>query len=313
MVYKKIKTYKKGYFDVGDGHHIYYELSGNPQGKPVLFVHGGPGAGFIDQDKQFFNPNIFNIITFDQRGAGRSKPFASLDNNTTTLLVNDMRKLLTMLHIDRVFLFGGSWGSTLSLVYAVRHPETVSGMVIRGVFLGTNEENNYFTYDARKVFPEAWEKMASLVPEGYKKRIPEYYYKMMKSKDSKVRKKFTLAWVTYEFSISKLKYSESEMKKLLRKIKYEAFSIIELHYLVNQCFIPKDYILRNVEKLKGIPVSIVHGRYDHVASPFSAYTLHKKLPDSSLYYTLAGHSSYDIDTRKRLVKEMDKLGRRDLI
>jgi len=313
MVYKKIKTYKKGFLDVGEGHSIYYELSGNPYGKPVLFVHGGPGAGFFYQDKQFFNPNIFNIITFDQRGAGRSKPFASLDNNTTTLLVDDIKKLLTMLHIDRVFLFGGSWGSTLSLVYAIRNPDMVAAMVLRGIFLGSKEEEDYMIYGAKHVFPEAWEKMASLVPESHKKKILEFFYEMLLSQDSQIRSKFAKAWETYEMSISKLKYSKREVNKFLRLIKYEASARIELHYIVNQCFIPKDYILRNVDKLKGIPISIVHGRYDHVASPFSAYTLHNKLTDSSLYYTLAGHSSHDTDTRKRLVKEMDKLGELNLI
>jgi len=313
MVYKKIKTYKKGFLDVGEGHSIYYELSGNPDGKPVLFVHGGPGAGFFDQDKQFFNPNIFNIITFDQRGAGRSKPFASLDNNNTSLLVNDMKKLLTMLHIDKVFLFGGSWGSTLSLVYAIRNPGMVAAMVLRGIFLGSKEEADYVFYGARHVFPEAWETMARLVPDSHKKRILEFFYEMVISQDARIRSKFSRAWETYEMSISKLRYSKREVNEFLQLIKYEASARIELHYLVNQCFIPKDHILKNVEKLRDIPISIVHGRYDHVASPFSAYTLHKKLTDSNLYYTLAGHSSYDTDTRKRLVKEMDKLGGFNLI
>jgi proline iminopeptidase len=313
MVYKKIKNYKKGFLDVGEDHSIYYEMSGNPDGKPVLFIHGGPGAGFFDQDKQFFNPKIFNIITFDQRGAGRSKPFASLDNNTTNLLVNDINKLLTMLDINRVFLFGGSWGSTLSLVYAIRNPDRVTAMVLRGIFLASKEEEEYMFYGARHVFPEVWETMARLVPDSHKKRILEFFYEMVLSQDAQIRSKFTRAWETYEISISKLKYSKRVVNNFLKMIKYEASARIELHYLVNQCFIPKDYILRNAEKLKGIPVSIIHGRYDHVASPFSAYRLHKKLPDSSLYYTLAGHSAYDTDTTKRLVKEMDKLGVSSLI
>lgn len=313
MVYKKIKTYKKGFLDVGGGHSIYYELSGNPSGKPVLFVHGGPGAGSFDEDKQFFNPKIFNIITFDQRGAGRSKPFASLDNNTTNQLVNDIKKLLTMLHIDRIILFGGSWGSTLSLIYAISNPSTVIAMVLRGIFLGSKEEEDYMFYGARYVFPEVWETMNRLVPKSHKKKILEFFYEMVLSQDSRISSKYARAYETYEISISKLKYSKRMVNKFLQLIKYEASARIELHYLVNQCFIPKDYILKNVDKLKGIPVSIVHGRYDLVTPPYSAYKLHKKLPDSSLYYTLAGHSSYDTDTSKRLVKEMDKLGGLNLI
>ena len=306
MPYTKIKTYKKDYLKVDNDHKIYYELSGNPKGKPVLFVHGGPGVGFMEEDKRYFNPKHFNIITFDQRGAGRSEPFASIKNNTTFKLVNDIKKLLNLLKIDKVYLFGGSWGSTLSLIYAIKYPETVAGMVIRGIFFGSEAENHFFLYEAQNIFPEAWEKMASLVPANHKTRIPEYYYKMMKSKNKKIRKKFTLAWAIYELSISKLKTSEIEVKQLLKKFRFEAFPTIEIHYLTNHCFLPKDYILKNIYKLKDIPISIVHGRYDHVARPLNAYKLHKKLPKSKLYYTFAGHSAFEEETEKRLVKEMDK-------
>jgi proline iminopeptidase len=307
MAYNKIKTYEKGYLKIDKEHEIYYELSGNPEGKPVLFVHGGPGGGFLEEDKRFFNPKYFNIITFDQRGAGRSKPYASIKNNTTFDLVNDIKKIIDSLKIKKVILFGGSWGSTLSLVYAIKHPETVTGMVLRGIFFGSEAENHFFLYEARNIYPEAWEKMANLVPKSNQKKIPEYYYDMMKYDDKKIRKKFTLAWAIYELSISKLKSSENEVKQLLKKFKFEAFSIIELHYLTNHCFLPKDYIMKNIHIIKGIPVSIVHGRYDHVARPLNAYQLHKKLPKSRLYFTFAGHSAFEKETEMRLVKEMDKL------
>ena len=307
MTYKKIKTYKKGFLKVYKEHEIYYELSGNPKGKPVLFVHGGPGGGFLEEDKRYFNPKFFNIIHFDQRGAGRSKPFASIKNNTTFDLVNDIKKLIDFLKIKKVILFGGSWGSTLSLVYAIKHPETVSSMVLRGIFFGSEAENHFFVYEAQNIFPETWEKMTSLLPKIHQKKIPEYYYKMMKSEDKKIRKKFTLAWALYELSISKLKSSESKVKESLKKFKFESFSIIELHYLTNHCFLPKDYILKNIHRIKDIPVSIVHGQYDHVARPLNAYQLHKKLPKSKLYFTFAGHSAFEKETENRLVKEMDKL------
>lgn len=307
MVYKKIKTYKKGYLKVNKEYEIYYELSGNPLGKPVLFVHGGPGGGFLEEDKRYFNPQFFNIIHFDQRGAGRSKPFASISNNTTFDLVNDMKKLLDFLKIKKVILFGGSWGSTLSLVYAIKHPETVSYMVLRGIFFGSEAENHFFVYESQNTFPESWEKMANLVPKIHRNKIPEYYYKMMKSKDKKISKKYTLAWAIYELSISKLQSSENEIKRFLKKFKFESFSIIELHYLRNQCFLSKDYILKNIYRIKDIPISIVHGRYDHVARPFNAYQLYKKLPKSKLYFTFAGHSAFEKETEERLVKEMDKL------
>lgn len=309
MVYKNIKTYSNGYLDSGEGHSIYYELSGNPKGKPVLFVHGGPGAGFREEDKRFFNPKIFNVITFDQRGSGRSKPFASLKKNETSFLVEDMRKLLKSLEIEKVILFGGSWGSTLSLVYAIKYPETVKAMVLRGISLGGKDDNNYLIYKAKRHFPDAWSKMLELVPFIYRKKVIKYYYKMMNSKNKDTIEKYTMAWARYEFSISSLSPSEKKIKDILKNIRHEAFSLIELHYLINNCFLPKDYILKNSGKIEKIPASIIHGRYDCVCDPLSAYYLHKKLKNSTLIYTTAGHSASDRENEEALVKEMDKLGK----
>ena len=308
MIYAKIRTYRKGYLDVGDGHKLYYELSGNRRGKPILFVHGGPGGGFTKKDKRFFNPKKFNIITFDQRGSGKSKPFASLKNNTTFKLVKDMKKLLDFLGIKKTYVFGGSWGSTLSLVYAIKYPETVLGMVIRGIFLGDKEENDYFVYGARGLYPEAWERMASLVTSKNRNDIIGYYLKKMMSMDREVRKKYALEWARYEFSVSSLKYSEKKVRGLLKTIRYEAFSIIELYYLKSNCFLPRNYILKNVSKFR-FPVSIVHGRYDAVCKPESAYELNKRIKGSKLYFTLAGHSASDPENEKRLVKEMDRFSK----
>jgi proline iminopeptidase len=306
MAFKNIKIYDKGYLDVGKGHSIYYELSGNPKGKPVLFVHGGPGGGFSSNDKRYFNPKLFNIITFDQRGSGKSKPFASIKNNITNDLVDDIKKLLDFFGIKKAYLFGGSWGSTLCLVYAIKYPETVLGMVIRGIFLGTKEENDYFVYDARSSFPEEWEKMISLVPNKNRNNILKYYYKMMRSKNKNIRNKYRLAWATYEFSVSKLIFSEKKLKEIFKEINFESFSLIELHYLVNNCFLPKHYILKNAYKLNGISTVIVQGRYDNVCNPYMAYLLHKRIPKSKLYYTLAGHASSDPETEKVLIREINR-------
>ena len=310
MTYKP-KTYQRGYLDVGEGHKLYYELCGNPKGKPVLFMHGGPGGGFREKDKRFFNPKKFNIIMFDQRGSGKSKPFASLKNNTTQKLVRDIKKLLSHLNIKKTFLFGGSWGSTLSLVYAINYPETVAGIILRGIFLASKKENDYFTYESRNIFPEAWEKMTSIVPEKYlkNKRNEEYYYKMIRSKNKETRKKFTHAWAEFEFSVSSLKYSKKQVEKWLKEIKFEAFASIELHYLTHLCFLPKNYILKNAHKLNKIPISIIHGRYDCVCSPLAAYALHKRIKGSKLFFTFGGHSSSDPDTKNILNKEMNKLSR----
>src|SRR3989344_5899388 len=307
MVYHNIKTYKKGYLDVGNGHSIYYELSGNPKGKPVLFVHGGPGGGFSWHDKRFFDPKLFNIITFDQRGSGRSKPSGSIKNNGTHNLVEDIKKLLDFLRIKKTYLFGGSWGSTLSLVYAIKYPETVMGMVIRGIYLGTKEENDYFVYDARSSFPDKWENMIKLVPEG---RNPlKHYFNMTRSGDRKTSRKYKLAWCTYEFSVSKLVFTEQKLKEILKEINFESFSLIELHYLTNNCFLPKDYILKNACRLDNIPTVIIQGRYDNVCDPYMAYILHKNINNSKLHYTLSGHSASDPETEKLLTREINKLGR----
>lgn len=309
MAFNNLKTYGKGYLDVGDGHSIYYELSGNPNGKPVLFVHGGPGGGFSEKDKRYFHPKLFNIITFDQRGSGKSKPFASIKNNRTDNLVKDIKKLLDFLGIKKTYLFGGSWGSTLCLVYAIKYPETILGMVIRGIFLGTREENDYFVYDARSSFPEEWEKMVELVPKKHRKNIMRYYYKMMMSKDKNTENKYRLAWATYEFSVSKLIFSEKKLKEIFKEVNFKSFSLIELHYLVNNCFLPKDYILKNARRLNGISTVIIQGRYDNVCNPYMAHLLHKRIPKSKLYYTLAGHASSDPETEKLLIKEINRLGR----
>jgi len=171
MVYKGIRLYDKGYLDVGDGHSLYYELSGNPKGKAVLFVHGGPGGGLRRRQRRFFNPKKFNVIMFDQRGAGKSTPFASIKNNTTFKLVSDMRKLLKHLDISKVILFGGSWGSTLSLVYAIKHPKTVMGMVISGIYLPSKRDVDYFVSNAEDRVPSEWNRLVSIVPAKFRRDI----------------------------------------------------------------------------------------------------------------------------------------------
>ncbi|NCO11315.1 prolyl aminopeptidase [Candidatus Pacearchaeota archaeon CG_4_9_14_0_2_um_filter_39_13] len=305
----KPKKYFSGYLDVGSGHEIYYELSGNKKGKPILFLHGGPGGGFSQKDKRFFNPKKFNMIHFDQRGSGKSRPFASLKDNTTFNLVGDIKKLLNHLKIKKTLIFGGSWGSTLALVYAIRYPETVAGMVIRGIYLPSKEENEYFTYGAKNHFPEQWKKLSSLVPEKIiiKRQIENYYYKKILSGNHEEKIKYSKAWAEYEFSISKLVYSKKKVEEVMKEVKTEAFSAIELHYLTHSCFMPKDYILKNAHKIKQIPASIIHGRYDCVCRPLSAYKLHKLLPKSSLIFTTAGHGTSEKETQDALIKETNKL------
>ncbi|HLD97402.1 MAG TPA: prolyl aminopeptidase [Candidatus Nanoarchaeia archaeon] len=309
-LFPKIKPYRHGYLDVGDGHNLYYELCGNPNGKPVLYLHGGPGAGCTPNSRRFFNPKKWNIILFDQRGAGRSKPFASLHANNTWKLVSDIRKLLQFLKLNRVFLFGGSWGSTLSLLYAIKFPETVTGMVLRGVFLGRKEDIRY-TYGggAQHFFPDLWERFSSKVPAGSRNDIIGYYARQMKSPDRKRRDKFAFEFAYYEVSIIRLKMTHKDVMKDLGSFSYKSMGIIEATYMEKNCFLPKDYIPKNLGRLRKIPVSIVQGRYDVICPPYQAWLLHRSLPKSRLFFVTAGHGSSEPEIQGKLVEEMSRMAK----
>jgi proline iminopeptidase len=304
------KPYKKGYLQVSDGYKIYYHLYGNPKGKPVLFLHGGPGAGTEPKDARFFNPRIYNAILFDQRGAGKSKPFASIKNNTTWKLIEDINILLRHLGIKRVFLFGGSWGSTLALVYAIKYPNRVTGMLLRGVFLCDKEDSDYYLKGGTAThFPDVWERFLNNVPRKHRKDPLSYYLNRMQSKNKKIADKFAKEYTRYEVSILKLKITEKEIRKILKKNNlYKSMGMIESYYLKNMCFLPQKFILKNAKKISKIPTVIVHGRYDVICRPLIAYRLHKALPRSKLYFVTAGHGR-DEEMVLKLKEEMDKFSK----
>ncbi len=313
-LFPKIKPYRHGYLGVGDGHSLYYELCGNPKGKPVLFIHGGPGQGCSPNSRRFFNPKKWNIILFDQRGAGRSKPFASTKANTTWKLVSDIRKLLRFLGVKKVFLFGGSWGSTLSLVYAIKHPETVTGILLRGIFLARKWDMNYtFGGGAEKYFPDSWERFAGIVPKGKRgsDRIMRYYYGRMKSKNNAVARKYAFEWSWYELSMLKLHMPEKAIRAAMREYNYRSLAMLECHYMVNRCFLPENYILKNTHKISSrkILVSIVQGRYDVICPPIEAWLLHKAIPRSKLMLLPGGHGSTEAGVKETLVNEMKRFSR----
>jgi proline iminopeptidase len=307
-MFPKRKPYQKGYFAVGGGHEIFYSLYGNPKGIPVLFVHGGPGAGCNDDAHRHFNPKKFNILTVDQRGAGKSRPYAGLRANTTQELVQDFRKLLGFLKIKKVFLFGGSWGSCLSLCYAIKYPEQVMGMVLRGIYLGTRYENEYFLNGGPKThFPEVWERFLSFVPKKSRRNPAGHYWKMMNSRNSKVSYKYCYEWTLYESSMLRLIYDPKKVRKSIQKKWVESLAKLEAKYLLNDCFLPPNYIMRNAKKIANIPTSLVHGRYDFVCTPDIAYNLHKALPKSKLNFVLGGHSIADPAVRSLLMKEIHEM------
>ena len=308
-LFPRRKPYRKGYFPVTDGHKIYYELYGNQKGIPVLFVHGGPGAGCGKYAYRHFNPKKFNILAVDQRGAGKSKPYASWKSNTTQKLVEDFRNFLKFLGIKKIFLFGGSWGSCLSLCYAIKYPENVLGMVLRGIYLGSSFENDYLLNgNPRSHFPEAWKRFVGMVPKG--RKVLQFYWKMMNSKNKKTAYKFCREWAMYEGSVLHLEYDAKKVNKETRGKWIVPLSKLEAWYMMHDCFLSKDYILKRLDKIKNIPLSIVHGRYDFVCPPQNAYVLHNKLSKSKLFFVTAGHSASDPAIREAMMKEIHRMAKR---
>ncbi len=277
----------------------------------MLYVHGGPGAGFRDKSKDFFSLEKINLTLFDQRGAGRSKPFASIEKNETSYLIADMNKLLDYLNINKVFLFGGSWGSTLSLVYAIRNPKRVTGMLLRGIFLGADAASDHFLNGGIKdFFPETWERFSALVPKSKQNNVAKYYYDKMRFGTPAEKKKYAYEWAFYEASMLSLKTDLEKAKANMNEFPYKSLAPLEAHYLLNGCFLPKDYILKNAKNIKNIPTTIVHGRYDFVCEPINAYKLHTVLPKSKLIFTTAGHHSSDPETRDTLKIEMARMSKK---
>ncbi len=301
------RPYKKGRVKVTHGHQLYYELYGNPKGRPVVFLHGGPGAGFSETDKRFFDPKVWNVLIFDQRGSGNSTPFASIKNNTTWDLVKDIKYLIDKFNFGKPVIFGGSWGSTLALVYAISYPETVSGLILRGVYLSTQLENKHYVGGGvRNFFPEAWERFMNLVPKKFRRHPEAYYFKQMQSKDEKVREKYTYEWSFYELSLLKLKMTTKQVEGYMKTFSYQSMSPLEAYYIANGCFLEENFILKNIGKIQHIPTVIVHGRYDFICPPISARSLHQKLKNSELHLVVAGHSSSEKAIEKKLI-EVTKL------
>ena len=311
-LYPQIKPYKKGYLKVGDGHEIYYEMIGNPKGIPVLYLHGGPGAGIWPKDRQYFNPKKFNVLLFDQRGSGKSKPFASTKNNTTWDLVDDINKLLDMAGFKKVIIFGGSWGSTLALVYAINNPKRVKAMVLRGVWTCEREDikKYYMGGGAANHFPDAWESFLNNVPKRNRKNPLAYYIKQMNSKNNKVRDKYAKEMALYEMKMLMLDMPKKTINKYLKRGSYKSLGPLEAHYMSKNCFLPDKYIINNAKKIAHTPTFIIHGRYDVICRPLLAWRLHKALPKSKLFFVIAGHISSEKEIQDKTIELMNSLGKK---
>ena len=307
--YPEIEPYNQGMLNVSDVHAIYYEECGNPDGKPVVFVHGGPGGGTRTAERRYFDPDAYRIVLFHQRGCGKSTPHACLDDNTTWHLVADMEQLREHLGIDRWMLFGGSWGSTLSLSYAITHPERVTEMVLRGIFTLRRSELAWFYQEgASHIYPDAWESYLEPIPEGERHDLMAAYYRRLTHEDKAVRQQAAKAWSVWEGSTSALLTNPDLVAKCSGDDFSLAFARIECHYFTNGGFFETDgWLLDNVGKIRHIPAVIVQGRYDVVCPMQTSWELHRRWPEAD-YHIIpdAGHSALEPGICSELIKATDR-------
>ncbi len=312
-MYDPIEPFDKGFLRVSPVHTLYYEQCGNPTGRPAAFLHGGPGGGLSSDYRRYFDPSTYRVVLFDQRGCGQSKPFASLEENTTWDLVADIERLRTHLGIDKWLVFGGSWGSTLSLAYAETHPDRVVALVLRGIFLCRKRELGWFYQDgANSIFADVWEEFLKVIPEDERDDLMGAYYRRLTSEDESVRIEAARAWSIWEGSTSKLIPDQNLIDSFADPHKAVSLARIECHYFINNIFMEsEDQLLDNVGEIRHIPGVIVQGRYDVVCPMMSAWDLHRAWPEAELKIVPdAGHSAFEPGIVDGLIRATDKF--RDL-
>jgi proline iminopeptidase len=309
LLYPDIKPYAEHRLAVSEPHDLYLEESGIPDGIPVLFVHGGPGGGCSPQGRRYFDPEKYRIILFDQRGAGRSTPHACLQDNNTQTLVDDIEVIRKHLGIDKWILFGGSWGTTLSLVYAQAFPERVMGLILRGVFLFRQRDINWFYQEgASRIFPDYWEDYCHPIPENERGNYVAAYHKLLHGDNELARMGAAKAWSLWEAHCATMRPNHDVIEAFSDPHTATALALIEAHYCMNNGFLEENQILENTDKLKGIPGMIVHGRYDMICPLENAVALRRRWHDSELHIIRdAGHSSTEpgiIDGLIRATRDM---------
>ena len=311
-LYPAIKPYVTHSIKVALPHVLHVEECGNPVGIPVLFVHGGPGSGCESYHRQFFNPEKYRIILFDQRGCGRSSPHACLEGNTTQALVSDMEVIREKLGIDKWILFGGSWGSTLSLVYAETHPERVHELILRGIFLCRQREIDWFYQEgASRIFPDLWQDFLEPIAKKKRGNLVKAYYELLTGDNELKRMSAAKAWSIWEGRTATLKGRKSVVNHFADPYTALSLARIECHYFINKSFLSENQILNDVEKLKGIPGIIVQGRYDVICPMESAWELHQAWPDSKLdIIGDAGHSASEPGIVNALIRATDEAAER---
>jgi proline iminopeptidase len=306
-LYPSIDAYETGFLDLDGGHRMYWEQCGNPAGTPIAFLHGGPGAGSAPTHRRYFDPARFRIILFDQRGAGRSTPLGSIAANTTDHLIADMERLRQRLGVDRWFLFGGSWGSTLALAYGEAHPERCLGFVLRGVFLCRPAEIDWFLDGMRRIFPEAHRAFRDFLPEGERGALLEGYYARLVDPDPEIHLPAARAWSAYEGACSTLLPSAETVSAFQQDRMALGLARIEAHYFRHGMFADPDRLLAEVQRIRHLPCTIVQGRYDIVCPIMTADTLARAWPEADyIIVPDAGHSAMEPGIRKALLSATDR-------
>ncbi|MFN7729390.1 MAG: prolyl aminopeptidase [Bdellovibrio sp.] len=306
--YPEISPFNQGRLKVSDLHEIAYEEVGNPKGQPVVFLHGGPGGGISTDHRRYFDPKHYRVVLFDQRGCGQSTPFAELEGNTTWDLVADIEKLRTLLGIDTWMVFGGSWGSTLALTYAISHPERVKALALRGIFLCRPCEIKWFYQEgASHLFPDYWQAYRDLIPESERGDFVKAYHQRLTSKDEAHRLAAARTWSQWEMATSYLHVKKEAIAEMQDAARALPFARIEAHYFINNAFFEtNNWILENIDKIRHIPGVIVQGRYDVVCPAKSAWDLHQAWPESHLRLIAdAGHSAGEPGIKSALIETMD--------
>ncbi|HEY8229853.1 MAG TPA: prolyl aminopeptidase [Rhodanobacteraceae bacterium] len=307
-LYPEIEPYRREHLAIDARHTLYVEECGNPDGLPVVFLHGGPGAGLSPYHRRFFDPARWRVVLFDQRGAGRSTPFAGLTDNTTQDLVADIEKIREHLGIERWLVFGGSWGSTLALAYAEAHPDRVTGLVLRGIFLAREEELRWFNEmdgGARCIFPERWARFRDFIPEAERGNMIEAYCRRLDSGDETVQLAAARAWSAYEGGSTTLVHDPDAPGDFDEPHKAVSLARLEAHYFRNGMFLEPGQLLRGIDRIRHIPGVIVHGRYDIICPVKTAFELHQAWPEAEFHIVLAGHSASDSAIVDKLVEATD--------
>lgn len=309
-LYPEIKPYARHELAVEEPHVLYVDESGIPDGLPVVFIHGGPGAGCDSLSRRFFNPNRYRIVTFDQRGSGRSTPYASLENNTTWHLVEDLERIREHLGIDKWVLFGGSWGSTLALAYAQKHPERVLGLILRGIFLCRQQDFDWFYQEgASRMFPDYWQDYIAPIPQEERGNLMQAFYKRLTGSDEIAQMHAAKAWSCWEGRTATLRPNPQVVERFHERAL--AIARIECHYFINHAFLEPDQLLRDMHKIAHLPGTIVHGRYDVICPLDNAWELHQNWPNSELQIIRdAGHAASEAGIADALVRAADDLVQR---